>query len=290
MLESFFRWNGVSFHRKMSENNIATFQNFITACETYRQFTDEYRELNPAEQELRAFCEFVIKERPMEHVGEQFNILVHSKKEHLIPGVIVVENKINKPGNIFKTDNGAVIQIPGEQRMYKFVFGTLVRSCVGKVPEFKRSPTKKDPMVVMLYICVLISKVILRVVSDSESLTMPEKTAICQNTKKDINLDRPYSTTQFEHLRNFVGALAEHETVKKYVDGLAGEGMSEKASQVVKNFDITTLTSQNNTQKVMDAVSKADVNGFVGHIKQTLATVASNIHESADVSDPNEQC
>ena len=76
---------------------------------------------------------------------------------------------------------------------------------------------------------------------------------------------------------------------KKLVDQHVGPGMSEKASQVLKNFDLGVLSNQNIIENAKKAVDNADVDGFFGQIKSVMVTVAFAVHEKTDIGDPTEQ-
>jgi hypothetical protein len=163
-------------------------------------------------------------------------------------------------------------------------------SILSKDRNRKKTDKRKDPKEVLLFVISMISKVLLKAVFNAPLPLIAKnvKDSIGTNTYK-LEVARPYDSSQLEHLRNFGAAFLSHSTVKKYAETVVPEGMTDKAAHAIKTFDIGTLTNQNNTQKVMEAITNADIDGFLGHMKSTLATVAASIHENSDVGDPGEQ-
>ena len=97
----------------MSSLDPATIEQFVNACDTYIQFTNEYSELNASELELRAFCEFVKASKPYEQISDAFAELVVKKQEEMKTGLIIPENNTFKTGKFFAKSTNASIVISG---------------------------------------------------------------------------------------------------------------------------------------------------------------------------------
>lgn len=261
---------------------------FVTMCDCFIQFREEYPCKDNQEDGLFAFCEFVKANKPFQQLKEQLNAFVMKHHKHLATGITVCPNDVPEPGAIFEQEDVAIEIRGAGGQPYRMDFAYLCWSILEREKGRRDNDRRKNPKDVCMYCLSVISKC-LRAISNDAPLDRKVRQSIQENTKPRSldSLSAPYSQVGLENLRNLgVKFIRRHE---ESINGLLGQGAAPKVAAVVKDFNAANMMESNVTGRIADAIARTDDVALESVIRDTAMNFVNNAHKTADRGNPNDQ-